>query len=618
MMIVLLFLFQMSGLVQQADQDYGINAYASYAAEGLDQEGAIEKPGWNTSKPTDGGDFTQGDYVAFLGDLDQTSVGKTVREWCRYTKRAVWEVDSLEDWQFPQENPPKLLLLDSAYLEVSEDISRLIQYTDLGISIIFCNLPKSAELGENTQLRELLGIQGLIKETVTLNGVRLFDGFLLGGEAIYEAANQEEAKERQDLDMEVPWYYTGGGVDTYMVGMLSQEQINTIFTGLTDISLINAYLPAILWKHGLEKASVFAVNGTYMEDAAGLGILSAMVSQLGSYDIYPVINAQSMVLDHFPWIASDENEILRAMYNRSSKEVLRDVVWPGIMAIAEQNNALPTCLMQLQFAYDGSQTPLETDLMDYIKLMREQQAEVGLALSPDPSREPKDKIAQDQSLLAAWIPDFSFFSFGSGDIDSGTWEEIRQNGLLPQVRTVLSKREEGQEMITYFTKDVIRQSSTGSGFTHTFRDDLVLKSMETVLAYSTIMVDMEKIAQPDTMEEAWESRSEELAANINTYWKPFAAFDQTTLVQSDAKIRKFLALDYSAERNDNCITVDIEHMTGEADFLLRIHEETVVGVEGGTYNPIENNVYLITADQSHVEIWLKPIKAPFYYEELTK
>lgn len=52
--------------------------------------------------------------------------------------------------------------------------------------------------------------------------MHLFSGFFLGGEQIYEAQNKEDEK-RQDLDHNIPWYVTGAGTKTYLVGTLTDE-----------------------------------------------------------------------------------------------------------------------------------------------------------------------------------------------------------------------------------------------------------------------------------------------------------------------------------------------------------------------------------------------------------
>lgn len=40
---------------------------------------------------------------------------------------------------------------------------------------------------------------------------------------VYEAGEEEEEKERQDLQLKVPWYQLGSGTTTYMIGLLDES-----------------------------------------------------------------------------------------------------------------------------------------------------------------------------------------------------------------------------------------------------------------------------------------------------------------------------------------------------------------------------------------------------------
>jgi hypothetical protein len=61
--------------------------------------------------------------------------------------------------------------------------------------------------------------------------------------------------------------------------------------------------------------------------------------------------------------------------------------------------------------------------------------------------------------------------------------------------------------------------------------------------------------------------------------------------------------------------LDIAPFSEQADFLLRLNEETIKDVNGATYVQVEEGVYLITATQAHVEIDIKEKKGVFFYEE---
>ena len=60
---------------------------------------------------------------------------------------------------------------------------------------------------------------------MTGNGIHLYSGFLLGGEAIYKADTDEEEK-NQDMDLVFPWYHLTNGTKIYMKGMLEDSEID--------------------------------------------------------------------------------------------------------------------------------------------------------------------------------------------------------------------------------------------------------------------------------------------------------------------------------------------------------------------------------------------------------
>lgn len=64
------------------------------------------------------------------------------------------------------------------------------------------------------------------------------------------------------------------------------------------------------------------------------------------------------------------------------------------------------------------------------------------------------------------------------------------------VRTVVKDYDGGSEVIGYQSEYVTRQSGINAGLTHTYRDDFRLKSVETALGYSNVLIDMEQVAYP--------------------------------------------------------------------------------------------------------------------------
>jgi hypothetical protein len=123
---------------------------------------------------------------------------------------------------------------------------------------------------------------------------------------------------------------------------------------------------------------------------------------------------------------------------------------------------------------------------------------------------------------------------------------------------------------------------------------------------------MEDILIPKTQEDTWEKKEERFASYTITYWKPFKAFEKTTMSQSDARIRQFLNLNYEESKKDNEITLKIDSLEEEAYFILRLHGESIQAIEGATYTEIEENAYLISARRENVKITVEDNISLYY------
>ena len=161
-----------------------------------------------------------------------------------------------------------------------------------------------------------------------------------------------------------------------------------------------------------------------------------------------------------------------------------------------------------------------------------------------------------------------------------------------------------------------RQNTLIDGYEHTFRQDLRIRSVETALGYTSILADVSKAAYPQSDEDGWEKLSEKLMANTITYWKPFSAFSGTTVSQCDSRIRRFLSLNYEevANESNNKILIHASEGDETAWFVLKTNGEVISDVAGGTYEKIEDNVWLIGMEESSILITLKPSNTLFYYE----
>lgn len=594
MFVILLFMFQFTGVMKEQLSEYESNEYADDTTTSFQRSDAF------LAEQTSA-DACEVIYVGEAGGAEES----VVKTWCSYRKRTFFCSSSLALLDSLQDDALQVLVVDGSKVTSEEEVAVLRREAQMGVTVIFATLPQSSVIREYRDLRELLGIRAVIADEIPLAGMHLFSGFLLGGEEIYEVTEPGE-EERQDMNPSVPWYTTGAGTKTYMVGTLSDEtieqtvdnEIRAQYAGMEEEAAKNSLLPAIFWRNSVDTAKIFCVNGDYLADISAVGILDAMMGETYDYDIYPVINAQNLVIADLPAFVSENEEEMQKRYSQSAQAVYQEIVWPSLTSIASRTGAKMTCMMTPQFTYTDEEEPDGENVTYYLKRLKEEHAEAGLSADSREGILLSEKIKQDQTFWQTYAPSYRFLSLYADGVKS-----IGEKSALPaEIRTVALGSGASGQAVGYLNENVTLQPSTSSGIRHTFLDDFKVKCMETALGYSNITPDLYSVTYPEGDEDSWEKMSKKIAANLGTYWKAYEAFDATTLTESDVRIRRFLALDYKQQRAGNVITLSLEHREDAAWFLLRLHGEKVTEVAGGSFEEIEDGVYLILAEEDEVSV----------------
>lgn len=610
-MVIIFFLFQFLNMAKDHWNDYSENQYAVdvnelsgadnvYVApdsDELDQQSTGLIP-WERKK-----------CVVCIGSNESNTMGEMIGNWALYMKRKISYYESISAYENAiskkTQDTPQFVLVDPDFInwDDTKQIRSLQTCVENGISVIFGKLPDASIIGSHKLLRRLLGIDEIVQESVTGNGIHLYSGFLLGGEVIYKAYNEEEEK-NQDMELTFPWYHLTSGTKIYMKGMLEDPTVN-----------IQEY-PPLIWRKNFTTASVFAVIGDYMTDATGLGMLTAMLSEMQSYTIYPVVNAQNFIAANYPAAANENSSILRQMYSQTMRGFLRDVVWPAFSSINIKTSFSLSSMMTIQFDYTDTAKPNSEDIQYYMEAVNEEEGEMGYSAYNVSNTSISEMISEDADFWNKTLPDYQFASLYYGDYSQKAVQGILDNSFMQRVRTVIGNVDTTSDVVGYANNQVTRQNTLIDGYEHTFRQDLRIRSVETALGYTSILADVSKAAYPQSDKDGWEKLSEKLMANTITYWKPFSAFSGTTVSQCDSRIRRFLSLNYEevANESNNKILIHASEGDETAWFVLKTNGEVISDVAGGTYEKIEDNVWLIGMEESSILITLKPSNTLFYYE----
>ena len=589
MMFVLFFLFQFSMVLRDSKNTYDINSsLTKKKADGENQ--------WTPSDSVTGADSS----VVFVGNK-AGDMGTAVSRWCTYAKRKLISCKSVSTYKSDDKNLPEMMILESEKYADGDNLTTLETLEKKGVIIVFGCLENAKNIQNNKALMKFLGIQKVVAEETHLAGVKLFEGLLLGGEVTYNTSKDKEEKKRQDLELDVPWYQVGSGTKTYMVGLLDEK---------TGKNVENEDLPTIIWRNGIDYGSVFAVVGDYMKDSTALGLLDGMRAEALSYTIYPIVNAQNLSMVNFPVFADENNTEMLKLYSQSVTGIARDIMWPALISVVEKSDMKMTCFIQPQADYTDDIEPKSGNLEFYLKQMKEQSAEAGISLEYQKLDKAEDKVTKDTEFFENEKINYRFGAAFAKEKDLKGILKDTDSGLLGDVGTLVCDYTENQPVVSYYSDSVTLQTVTSDGMNYAYSDDIRMRSIQTALGYTNVMLDMYDIFWPQEKTDRWEVMQKRFSSNLLTYWKNFRDFDSTTLSESNARIRTFLNLAYSQSREDNTITLQTSEVGSW--FILRTHGEEIDEIDGGSQTEIEADAYLICAEDTTVKIRLK--EQELYYD----
>ena len=532
-------------------------------------------------------DNPQAAIVVSDPDDNMTSV---LTEWCIYNKYRYQIFTTLPDSKVLSQYNTMLF----GNLEITDrDLSTLQQCAKTGIPMIFTRLPAYAKLMENPDLADFFGIKSCVQPSKQLDGVKIFGDFFLSKERVY--TYHDEYGEQDDMAIKIPYYTLRAGYEVYAVAVLDQQG---------EIS--NEELPALLWRTYTGSSQVFVINSDIFYGEKLLGVITAFMSQTSSCYLYPVVNAQSIVVLDYPCFSNENSSVMMDRYSRSTQGFGRDVLWPTISKILKNYGDSYNFFITPQLDYSNTE-PLYDDVEMYRKEINKLSGATGLSLQQVTSQTLPDVLAQDETFFQAVHPSYHFTALYSGafsDSELSSFLDPRQDGLLSHVKLVLSDFEEDRRLFRFINNDVLSVMTTMNGFQHESMDDIQMLSLETALGMCTQQADMSRVLYPQGDQDDWIKLSR-LWSEGKTYYNDYETFEDTSVYQLEARVKNFLALNYNYQRTDNTIKVSIDNFNGAAWFVLRIHNMQVKNVTNGSAAQLTDTAYLIKAEKANVTIQLQ-------------
>ena len=593
MMVALLFMFQFSQVVKQQGNNYDVNEFAGESADGEKTDTARL---FETLNSESAGKRNNG-TVWFVGDRN-SGTAMAAEQWSYYRKYKIRYFDDIPEAD--NSKNVKMIIFDTPSINLDNRtvlVKRLAE--KMGSVLVFNGIPDRELINGNKKLRELFGITE-IGENTQIEGIQMFEGFLIGGEVILKAQNDEE-KKYEDLEMNIPWVKTGLGTKTYMVGLMDEKKV------------FPYDFPKILWRNYYHGAFVFAVNGDYIDGNMGMGFLDAMTYESERFSLYPVVNANSISVADFPYLSNENNDKMESVYSRDVETMLRDIVWPGFMSMVTRSDMLLSCFFTTKYNYDDPAQPMSAEIPFYLQQMKEINSEAGLSLAFTGDISTDEKIKQDVGFYGQAGTKYEYRLRYSDCIDDEDLKVLKNNGFTSG--SISCREMSGNRLLRYLDKNITGQTVTNVASNYSFRDELVFRSVISSLGYSNLLIDMNNVVWPESIDDEWQNYFDRIYSNMTSYWSDSFGFAKTTLSESDLNFRKMYAADFDVEtdkEDNNRIIVNMKG-TEDAWFVLRTHNAAIGSISHGEYEEIGDYVYLIRLESGQTVIELDDTDDVFRY-----
>jgi hypothetical protein len=310
-----------------------------------------------------------------------------------------------------------------------------------------------------------------------------------------------------------------------------------------------------------------------------------------------------MVVVNYPSFTPENEDAMFQLYSRDSYRVLREVVWPGLTAVLTNTDSKMSCMLTTKMDYNEKASPEKEDLIFFMKLLREQEAEAGISCDQTSNVDVASKLSVDHDFLAVNLPEYKFLTAYVAQNDPEQMRTLLKEQGFSDVRTYLKDLEDTGELV-YLTKEGDTVLTTiNSGDSHKYSEDIRERAIETALGFSVVTEDLQHIIYPQDANDQWQNVYKDFARYTDTFYDAFDTFEELTLSESGSRAGLFLTTIYDQQRNGDVITLKSNYDTGY--FILRIHDVVIDKIDGGSFKKIEDDAWLISLEKKEAKITLK-------------
>lgn len=343
----------------------------------------------------------------------------------------------------------------------------------------------------------------------------------------------------------------------------------------------------ILYRQVVGESELYIVNGPLMKEFPQ-GIIRGVCSQLREDYLYPIANVSYFVVDSFPVLSDEYKEELNTKYLRGMRLLTEDILLPGVLSLSSSLKQKPTFIAR---DYIDEKNNLFPDLLTYVeKEVKHWDGELGIRVTEENQDDWsvwREKYLDTQELYTV----------------SSSMEKYNQpylgryiSNVSVDTKAVVPVGKVSEEAVElYVVYDILEKNAK-----------MRLNYLSSVYGYgvSGLGIDMKEVLEH---EKEWSVLVKEAIEKYSPYIYEIELLEKVTASKAAQRVLEFYLMEPVIVYDKECIKVEINYFTGDAEFILRTEKE-VERVENGSFEKLADGNWLIRFYEPSGEIFLKESK----------
>ncbi len=418
------------------------------------------------------------------------------------------------------------------------DLALVTDYVRAGGQLILARLPDQ-NAAMTADFLETLGILS-IGNTVTYEQCELYEGLLLGGMVRYEELPL--TARRLDLSSLCKVWAT---------------------MWLGDPIYRDDVVP-LVYERRLDSGVIAVVNGAFLSDIDGIGILSALLALNQDAFITPAVNAATLSLVNFPYLEGD-TQILASLYARNAFATNQALIWPDLSHVLLAGDMRATAFLPVGV---NGQNEAQVQLISFLmRALSELNSELGLM-----------EGFTGIETLQENFPNYEYFA---------TYGETPAEGSRVVVREVQGTDDD----FALLGGDVVRYPALTTGYNDSEAVNLSIRGFASGLFMIHHAVDLAPPIRLASNADNWQELNRPLSRLVSSAVRPYPKMARLKASEALQNMLRYTLSTPEYTFDDQGVTID-SGISDTSYFLLRTRK-SIASTEGLTLTELEDDVYLV-------------------------